>query len=270
MNVRYFIFVVVLLVSCKEPGKSKSVLLRSNIIKNSQQKKNLDTAEESKAPKYSKIIEVGYYEKLEGLSHLQLDSIEEADYNKIAAKKSFEITEIERQNDFFYIQGAKQKFEFKKYKDYKGELSWSGYEYLGHCAVLNLAALQESSTADYLGFSEMQLLDTSNDVLFKIISLGDASVSIPELSPDHKFMIYFQNPEYESKNQAIVILKVNDKTDPTKFLTEYKSCLSESDYTIEEIKWKSNTVIYIKAYQSSGFDSNGKELRAYFYYKAEI
>ena len=130
--------------------------------------------------------------------------------------------------------------------------------------------MRESSTADHMGFSEMELLDTSNDFQYKIISLGDSSVSVPELSPNSKLMVYFQNPEYESGTLSIVILKINDKIDPTKFLTEYKSYFSEIGDSIEEIKWKSNSIIYIKTFKSDGFDQYGKELRNYFYYKAEI
>lgn len=270
MNFNYFIFTVVLFVSCNEPAKNTLSSLKTTTIKSSNMVTNLDRIDESKTENDTKIIEVGYHENLKRIPHFELDSIQEAEYNTIEAGKSFKVTKLEQRNDFFYIQGAKQKFEFKKYKDYKGDLSWSGYKYFGFNTVLNLAALQELSTADYMGFSEMQLLDTSNDFLFKIISLGDSSVSVPELSPDNKHMVYFQNPEYESKDLTIVVLKVNDKKDPAKFLTEYKCCFLQSDNKIEELKWKSNNVIYIKGYQSSGFDQYGKELRNYYYYKAKI
>ncbi|MBS7256305.1 hypothetical protein [Flavobacterium branchiicola] len=267
MNFKYFIFIFLLFTSCKEATEKKPSSLKSGLTKS---KIGLENNNEAKPEKDSKIVEIGYYDKLENLPHFKLDSIEETAYNNITWVKSFKITKLEERNDFFYIQGVNQKFEFKKYKDYKGELSWSGYEYFGNCASLSLVALEELSTADHLGFSEMQLLDTSNDYLYKIISLGDSSVSVPELSPDNRYMVYFQNPEYESKDLTIVILKVNDKNSPVRFLTEYKSCFTKSDNSIEEIKWKSNNVIFIKAYKSIGFDSNGKELRDYFYYKAEI
>lgn len=270
MNIKFFVFIVVLFVSCKETREKNRVSLKTNTIRNTGQNTVAETNDESKPEKDSTIIEVGYYENLEKLPHFVLDSIEEAEYNTIAKNKSFEIAKIERHNDFFYIQGAHQKFEFKKYKDYKGDLSWSGYEYMGSNAVLSLTALCEFSTADYMGFSEMRLLDTSNDFQYKLISLGDSSVSVPVLSPDNQFMVYFQNPEYESKDLTLVILKVNDKKNPAGFLTEYKSCFSKSENSIEEVKWKSNTVIYIKAFNSVGFDQYGKEQKEYFYYKAEL
>ncbi|WP_264550605.1 hypothetical protein [Flavobacterium sp. N2038] len=271
MNLKYFIFALLLFVSCKEATEKKHLSLKSDTTTNAGIRTTaLETHNEANSEKDSKIVEIGYYEKLQNLPNFRLDSIKETEYNRIPLTESFKIAKIEEHNDFLYIQGANQKFEFRKYKDYKGELSWSGYKYFGNCASLDLVALQELSTADHMGFSEMQLLDLSNNYLFKIISLGDSSVSVPELSPDGKYMVYFQNPEYESKDLTIVILKVNDKNDPPGFLTEYKSCFAKSDNSIEEIKWKNNTEIYIKASKSIGFDSNGKELKDYFYYKAEI
>jgi hypothetical protein len=268
MNSKYLIFALLLIVSCKESKKAEPSLVQQN--KSANSKENLSINKEEKLKKDSKIVEVGYHKELDDLPHFELDSIDEEEYVRIPLSNSFKKTKIENNKDFFYIQGAKQKYEFKKYRDYKGEESWSGFEYLGYCTSLNLVAIQESSTAEHMGFSEMELLDTSNDFQYKIISLGDTSVSVPELSPNGKYMVYFQNPEYESKDLTVVILKVNDKNNPTKFLTEYKSCFTNSDNSIEEIKWESNHVFYIKAFKSVGFDQNGKELRDYFYYKAEI
>ncbi|MCD0472298.1 hypothetical protein [Flavobacterium sp. JAS] len=268
MNSKYLIFVLLLIVSCKESKKTEPLLVQQK--KNTNSKENLNTPKEEKLKKDSKIVEIGYQEKLESLPHFELDSIDETEYKRIPLSTSFKKTIIESNNDFFYIQGANKKYEFKKYRDYKGEESWSGFEYLGCCTSLNLVAIRESSTAEHLGFSENELLDTSNDFQYKIISLGDGSGSVPELSPDGKFMVYFQNPEYESGTLSIVILKINDKIDPTRFLTEYKSSFSKSGDSIEEIKWASNRVFYIKTFKSVGFNENGQELRDYFYYKGEI
>ncbi|WP_281322098.1 hypothetical protein [Flavobacterium aestivum] len=268
MKSKYLIFVLLLIVSCKESKKAETSLVQQN--KRPNTKENVSINKEEKLKSDSKIVEIGYQEKLDGLPHFELDSIDEAEYDRIPLSNSFKKNKIESNKDFFYIQGAKQKYEFKKYRDYKGDEGWSGFQYFGHCASLNLVAIQELSTADHLGFSEMKLLDASNDFQYKIISLGDSSVSVPELSPDGKYIVYFQNPEYESGDLSIVILEVSDKIDPTKFLTEYKSCFSKKGDSIEEIKWKSNNVFYIKAFKSVGFDQNGKELRDYFYYKAEI
>ncbi len=269
MNSKYFIFVLLVMVSCKESEKTEK---NASIQRNDSiaADKKIDIGNEEKRNKSNKIIEIGYQEKLDKLPHFKLDSISEVEYNSISSNKSFKEYKIESNKDFFYIEGAHKKFEFKKYRDYKGAESWSGFEYLGYCGSLRLAAIREFSTADNLGFSELQLLDTSSDFQYKIISLGDSSVSVPELSPDGRCMVYVQNPEYESEGLSIVVLKVNGKTDPYRFLIEYKSCFSESAGFVEEIKWESDRVFCMKISKSAGFDENGYQIKYYSYCKAEI
>ncbi|MDQ6531046.1 hypothetical protein [Flavobacterium sp. LHD-85] len=269
MSIKYFVFVLLLSVSCREYKETGKKTLEQEVVKGHHNEK-LNVQKEEKLKKDIKIIEIGYQEKLDNLPHFRLDSISEAEYSRFPSNKSFKEVNVESDKDFFYIQGAIKKFKFKKYRDYKGEESWSGFEFMGYCGSLSLVAVRESSTADHLGFSELQLLDTSNDFQYKIISLGDSSVSVPELSPDGKLMVYFQNPEYELGTLSIVVLKVNGKTDPTGFLTEYKSSFSEGKDSIEEIKWLNDNTFYIKTSQSAGFNESGQELKYYSYYKAEI
>lgn len=226
-------------------------------IKNNETNSEIDTIKNK--------IEIGFVDTFEKLPKFVIDSTSEAEFNTQAETKDFVVDKIKRSNNYFYIQTSKQKLKFKEY----GDNEHNGSEYLGFNKDLDLFAVQNNSVTEGLGFAEMTLIHRSTNFVYEIISLGDWSVSLPKTSINNKFMVYYQNPEYESERLSIAVLKI-DKTQPPKhFLKEYSSCFVDNGLSIEEIRWKNDDKIYFKMYKSS-LDENGSEFKTYKYYFAKI
>ena len=250
-------FVFLILISCNKENKTNSNIKPETAIKteDSLVKKTVsDTANK---------VSLGDYEEYEKLPKLIVDSISESEFNQLKTTKYLEKINPEQSGNFFYIQTERKKHKFKKYKDYGGEESWSGYELLGYYTNLKLFAVTENSTSESLGFGELFLLDATNDYQYNIASFGDGSVELPIPSVNNKYLVYYYNSVYESQNCEIGVLKINDKTNPKKYLTEAASYKSDN-FKIEKIIWKTDQVFFIKGYK----EVENKNL--YSYYKAEI
>lgn len=196
----------------------------------------------------TKKIDIGYADKYEKLPILAVDTITETEFNQLKSFASLEKVKTEKNGNFFYIQTEHTKHQFKKYKDYGGEESWSGYDLLGYYTNLKLFAITNSSTSESLGFGELFLLDDTNDYQYNIVSFGDRRVELPIPSVNNKYLVYYYNSAYESQNCDIGILKINDKKNPKTYLTETATYHSD-EFKIEKIIWKTDHVFYIKGYK---------------------
>lgn len=132
---------------------------------------------------------------------------------------------------------------------------------------MKLIAITENSTAESLNFGELILLDSLNDYQYTIISIGDGAIELPIPSTSNNYFVYFYNSVYEHKNCSIRILRVNDKSNPKNYLSEYASYES-NDFAIEKIVWKSDNSFYVKGYEE--VNENGNWVKNIKYYKTEF
>lgn len=211
-----------------------------------------------------KTITIGYYDSYKKLPKLVFDSISEVEFNELKTRTSLSKIKPKQKRNEFYIETAIRTHTFKKYKNYGEPENWSGYELKGYYPRLKLFALTENSTAEHLGFGELFLLDSITDYRYNISSIGDGSVEIPVPSPDNKYFVYYYNHIYEHKDSEIRVLKINSKTNPEKYLSEYAS-YSSNHFAVEQIIWKSNHCFYVKGYEE---EYDGSEwVKKYTYYK---
>ena len=215
----------------------------------------------------SKKIDIGYYDTYEKLPKLIFETISEIEFLSLEQKKFIQTLKPEQNKDFFYVQTDLKRHKFKKYKDYGGKESWSGFKYLGYYPTTKLFAITESSTSESLGFGQLFLLDSFNDYEYNIISFGDGAVELPIPSINNKYFVYFYNSVYEHKNCDIGILKINDKSNPKNYLSEYASYNSD-EFAIEKIVWKTDNIFFVKGYEEVYEDE--KWIKKYKYYKTEF
>ncbi|MEO4006664.1 hypothetical protein [Flavobacterium sp. CAU 1735] len=259
-----FLLLSILTISCNDTKSTKI----SNTQKTDTVSKNNSISEKQEIEIDStKIIEVGYHDNYEKLPKLTFDTITEKEFLSLGSKKYIQTFKPKQKGDFFYIQTALKKHTFKKYNDYGGEESWNGYEHLGYYPDFKLFAITQNSTSDYMGFGQLILLDSTNDYKYTIISFGDGSVELPIPSINNKYFVYFYNSVYEHKNSDIGILKINDKSNPKKYMTEYASYNSK-DFAIEKIIWKTDNSFFVKGYEE--VYENDKWVKKYKYYKTEF
>lgn len=250
-------FLLVFFISCNKENKNKPEIKTDTIPKNTASE-----IQETKVDTFQK-VDLGYADQYDKLPKLAVDTTSETEFEQLKAKNYLDKVNAEQIGDFFYIQTENKKQKFKKYKDYGGEESWSGYDLLGYYANLKLFVITESSTSEHMGFSELFLLDYTNDYRYNIVSFGDGRVELPIPSINNKYLVYYYNSVYESQNCDIGVLKINEKTNPKNYLTEAASYHS-NEFKIEKIIWRTDDVFYIKAYK----EVDNKNL--YSYYKVQI
>lgn len=253
-----------LLISCQD--KKENQPDTSKINAETAASKN-DSEKSEPVADTIKRIEVGYWDQYEKMPKLNPDSISEMEFESITPKKFLQAVKPEQKGNYFYISTPDKKHAFKKYKDYGGEESWSGYELLGRYTDSKLYAMIQNTTAENLGFGEFFLFDPVSEYHYNIVSFGDASVETPIPSLNNKYLVYYYNGEYENHNCDIAILKVNDLSDPKHYLTEVASCHKE-DFTIEKIVWKTDECFYVKGYPKSVEIKTGE--KKYSYLKLDI
>lgn len=212
----------------------------------------------------AKKVDIGYYDNYEKLPKLTFETITEQEFLSAKQATYFKSSKREQNEDFFYVQTALQKHKFKNYRNYGGEESWNGFEYLGYYPKLNLFAIKENSTSESLGFGQLFLLDSLNNYNYNIISFGDGSVELPIPSVNNKYLVYFHNSVYEHKNCDIGLLKINDKSNPKSYLTEYAS-FNSKEFATEKIVWKTDNIFFVKGYEE--VYENEKWVKKYKYYK---
>lgn len=215
----------------------------------------------------SKNVVIGYYDTYEKLPKLTFETSTEREFLSLEQKKYIQTVKPEQNQNFFYVQTALKKHKFKKYRDYGGKDSWNGFEYLGYYPTSKLFAIIENSTSESIGFGELFLLDSLTDYIYNIISFGDGSVELPIPSMNNKYFVYFYNSVYEHKNCDIGVLKINHKSNPKNYLSEYTSYNSK-DFAVEKIIWKTDNSFIVKGYEE--VYENGKWVKKYKYYKTEF
>ncbi len=264
MRIILFLILTILTISCNDHKSTKiGVTQKTDTIS----KTNLHSEKLESKIDSTKKVDIGYYEKYEKLPKLTFETITKNEFLSLEQKKYLDTLNIEQNNNFFYVQTAFKKHKFKKYRDYGGEESWSGYKYLGFYLTSKLFAIQENSTSDNLGFGQLFLLDSLNDYEYNIISFGDGAVELPIPSINNKYFVYFYNSVYEHKNCDIGILKINDKSNPKNYLNEYASYNSK-DFAIEKIVWKTDNIFLVKGYEE--IYENDEWVKKYKYYKTEF
>ena len=256
---------IIVFQSCKDKTKTTA---KENLI----QKQINSTNDSLKAENSEemKTIKVGYYDIFEKLPKFIIDSTTAFEFDQQKTIADFETNKIERKQGFFYIQTSNEKLKFKEIDENSiGNASLNGNEYFGFDKKLKMYSVEKQWVSDDLGFAEMTLIDSITNYKYKIISLGDWSVSVPKPSTTKKFMVYYQNPEYESETLSIAVLKITNENRNVKFITEYKSCFIDNGLSIEEIRWKDDNTFFLKLYKSKS-DVNGNEIKEYKYFVAKI
>jgi len=264
-RILFLISTTVIFLSCKE--NEKIIVNKISEKKDIIVEKDINSKEPNSNSDSTKTIDLGYYDTFEKLPKLTFEKINESEFNFLQSKKFIEKLKLEQNKNFFYVQTAIQKHKFEKYMDYGGNESWNGYEFLGYYPKLKLFALTESSTAKNLEFGELFLLDSISDYKYNIISFGDGSVELPIPSISNKYLVYYYNYVYQQKNCDIGVLKINDKSNPKNYLTEYSSSHSD-EFAIEKIIWKSDNCFYVKGYEEIYI--NDEWIKRYKYYKTEF
>lgn len=212
-------------------------------------------------------IDFGYYDKYEKLPKLKFIQISEDEFSMLEQRDFMDTRSPKQNKDFFFIRTAVKSYKFKKYKDYGGNESWNGYEYLGYYPETKLFAISENSTSEGIGFGQLTLLDSLSDYKFNIVSIGDDRVELPIPSINNNYFVYYYNSVYEHKNSEIGILKIHDRSNMSAYLSEYASYQSD-DFAIEKIVWKSDKSFYVKGYEE--VYENEDWVKKYSYYKTEF
>ncbi|WP_341903428.1 hypothetical protein [Fluviicola taffensis] len=254
-----------LLVSCSQSHETK----KPKEIDRATKKEITTTSTDSIQPKKGKQILVGYYDNYENLPQLVFDSVSEREFNKLKASKFLRSIKPKQKGNDFYVETAVRTHTFKKYKNYGEPKNWYGYQLKGIYPALKLFVLTKNSTADHLGFGELFLLDSVTDHQYVISSIGDGSVETPIPSPNNQYFVYYDNTMYELQNSDIRILKINDKENPEKYLTEY-AYFNSTEFAVEQIIWKSDQCFYVKGYKQIYDESSGQWFKEFKYYRTNF
>lgn len=259
-----FLILTILTISCKD---SKATKISTAKEKDTHSKKKINSEKPELKIDSIKKVDIGYYEKYEKLPKLTFETTTEKDFLSLEQKKNIQSLKPEQNSNFFYVQTSSRKHKFKKYRDYGGAESWSGFVLLGYYPISKLFAIQENSTSDNLSFGQLFLLDSLNNYEYNIISFGDGAVELPIPSINNKYFVYFYNSVYEHKNCDIGVLKISDKSNPKNYLSEFASYNSK-DFAIEKIVWKTDNSFFVKGYEE--VYENDKWVKKYKYYKTEF
>jgi len=264
MRIIQFLILTILTISCNDSKTTKIGITEKT---DTVSKTNLSPEKPELKTDSVKNIDIGYPDTYEKLPKLTFETITEKEFLSLEPIKPMQIFKPEQNGNFFYIRTALKKHKFKKYRNYGGAESWSGFEYLGYYPASKFFAITENSTSESLGFGQLFLLDSLNDYKYNIISFGDGAVELPIPSINNKYFVYFYNSVYEHKNCDIGVLKVNDRLNPKNYLSEYASYTSQ-DFAIEKIVWKTDNSFYVKGYEE--VYENEKWVKKYKYYKTEF
>jgi len=264
MNRILFLALIILTISCNDSKSTKIDITQKTdtISKTDLSSENPEFKIDS-----SKKVDIGYYDTYEKLPKLNFETITEKEFLSLEQKKYIQTLKPEQNKNFFYVQTALKKHKFKKYGDYGGAESWSEFAYFGYYPTSKLFAITENSASESLGFGQLFLLDSLNDYIYNIISFGDGSVELPIPSINNKYFVYFYNSVYEHKNSDIGVLKINDKSNPINYLSEYSSYKSE-EFAIEKIIWKTDNIFFVKGYEE--VYEKDEWIKKYKYYKTEF
>lgn len=260
----FFLLLSFIIMGCKQSHSEHSYYHQKDpkIVEN-----KLVTKKQLTEPDSINSVSIGYYDTYEKLLKLTFEIITEDEFLSVKSKVNISDFIPEQNHSYFYIQTTEKKHKYKKYIDGGNDKGWNGYVFLGYNPALKNYILTENSTAEGIGFGGLFLLDSVTNFTYNIVSFGDSSVESPISSPNNKYLVYYDNSVYEHKNCDIGVLKINDKSNPKKYLTEYASYHSD-EFAIEKMIWKSDTSFYIKGYQENY--ENEKWVKKYTYYKTTL
>jgi len=242
-------------------------LVLLGIIQNMNAQINDSDTLENSDKSLGKTIRVGYYDQYENLPKLKFEILSEKEFSTYRFENKISYTPPQEKGQYYFIPTQVRKHKFKQYANYGEDEGFSGFEFVGYYPDLKLFALTENSTSESLGFGELFLLDSLTDYRYSIISFGDASVTTPILSPSNEYLVYYDNSVYEHHNCNIGILKINDKSTPEKYLSEFASYYSE-EFAIEQLIWIADDVFVVKGYEE--VYENEEFVKYYKYYKTDL
>lgn len=175
--------------------------------------------------------------------------------------------DITRKDGFFYLPTSTNTLKFRDYDEIEREDTDGdkGYEYLGFYPSLQMHAVNSIAVAESLGFAELSLISNTIPDRYEIVSLSDWSVEMPVISPSKKFMVYWQNPVYESHLLQIAVLKIDKSSVGKNFLKEHAFAEIKTPNSIEEIRWKDDHHFIIKMFYPSS-----DEVKTFKYLSGEI
>lgn len=204
-----------------------------------------------------KHFEVGFEEKFETLPLLDFTEITKNEYDNLKSI-AHPITSLPlpSRNGNYILEINDKILQLKKLSNTLKE-GETQYDYLGFYPSLHMYAFSTNSIADYLGFSELNLINATNPSVCSIVSPGDNKVENPVVSPNTKYLAYCYNDMYDKNKSFLGILKINsDKT-----FTEYRS-FSSDNFNTKDVVWFGDDYIGIKV-----TDDDSKTFK---YYKANV
>jgi hypothetical protein len=204
-----------------------------------------------------KHVEVGLEEKFETLPLLDFTEITKNEYDDLKSI-AHPITNppLQSRNGNYILEINDKILQLKKLTNTLKEEEIQ-YDYLGFYPSLHMYAFSANSIADYLGFSELNLINATNPSVYSIISPGDNKVENPVISPNTKYLAYCYNDIYDKNKSFLGILNINsDKT-----FTEYRS-FSSDNFNIKDVVWFGDDYIGIKV--------TDDESKTFKYYKANL
>lgn len=212
-------------------------------------------------------VVVGYLETYEKLPKLSFatSSFEEYDQCPVIAHRIKPKLKASKTHHIIPTKG--KQFRFRKYKDYGGNDGFSGYDFLGFYPQLKMYVITENSTAEHLGFSSLELIDSLTSYQYHLVSIGDGAVEAPVPSLQGKYLVYFYNWPYEDNSCFIGLLKVNQRSKPDIMLVE-KASFDTKKWAVESIKWLDDKTFYVKAFTVKPHQRQGS--RFYQYLKGKI
>lgn len=241
-----YLFVLILSINCRDIYAQKKVSTQKAVP--DYREVNLGTAEE--------------YEKL---PNLELKPAAAADFDQLPEPKFWSMPKVEKENNHFYIQTSKGKQKFKMYSNEGKQKGWNGHELLGYSPLFRFYAISSNSSSEGIGFGELFLLEPKSSFKYHISSFGDWYVSLPIPSTQHQYFAYYYNTQYQHKNSDIGILKFDAKAAAGKTFKPIAS-LHSDEFGVEEMRWASDNVLYIKGYEEV-YDGE-KWIKKYKYYRA--
>ena len=254
---------VLLLISCGQQTSKKIQHTEEN--KHSEKDEYLE--ENVEEVKDSTLFSIGYDDdgaKLHSLEAIPIMEEEylacDTSYQKLLKKKIKE----NKQQFYLNINNAEIAFQKDTMEIHNGGESW--YEYIGYYSDLNMYAIFDVSVSGDLNtFSDFMLIDPETGYKYVLLPLGDAFGEPPLLSPDNNYFLDYFLDYYSGNNVSTIrIFKISDKKTPSSYITRYAE-QSDFPFFIENLIWKSDSEIFIKAYKNVS-DDNGSH-KEYEYYK---
>lgn len=212
-------------------------------------------------------VSIGYTETYEKLPKITFQKSTAAEYKQYKSGEGPVQLKLKETRSHFQIRTKGQPYWFKKYTSQASGDGFRGFEFFGYFPKLKMYVLTSNSTAEHLGFSDLILIDSISNYRYTIASIGDAAVEIPVPSVNNKYLLYFYNEVYQKNNCTIAILKVNDRKNPSKLLSEYRY-FKTGKWAVDQIRWIDDRSFLVKAVVSPASNSAGST--SFEYYKARL